>query len=267
MDTDRLDRLGGVVLLFEGDSPFEGCRRLDPRSVREIVDKLDNVSISLDPRDNAEWQQDDPDPAQSMEWLELLIGGMTFDLIGLAPGRTVNIPEIRHWVDLPEGTSLTNFAGLCVLPGPHLAGGANTIPVVRTLFGLVAQIAAELQPQLRMICWPPAAMATTPEFFRVHAESWQNSGPFPYQLLAGYKQMSDGALQSEGLSFFTGQEIRIEPESVGDYATATQLAGRLVQQLAQHGPLTRSEEVMAPDGGQMRLVPSGNGKFVRVWRS
>lgn len=202
-----------------------------------------------------------------MDWVELLISGMTFDLVGLAPGQTINIPEIRHWVDLPEGTINTPFEALCLMPGPHVAGGANTIPVVRTLFALVAKLAAELQPHLRMICWPPAALAARPEFFRAHAESWTDGGSFPSRLLAGYKQMSDGALQSEGLAFFTGQEIRIEPQSVGDISIATQLAGRLVQQLAQHGPLTQSEEVVAPDGGQMRLVPSGNGKFVRVWRS
>lgn len=261
MDIDRLDRIGGVLLLFEGGE------RLDAQSVHEIVDKLDNVSISLDPRDNLDRPETHAGSGPALEWLELLIGGMTFDLVGLAPGRSVDVPDIRHWVDMPDGTIQTAFDSLFLMPGPHLAGGANTIPVVRTLFELVARFAAEAPPQLRTICWPPAAMATAPDFFRAHAENWQNGGPFPSRLLAGYKQMSDGGLQSEGLAFFTGQEIRIEPDSVGDYPTATQLAGRLVQQLAQHGPLTQSEEVIAPDGGQMRLVPSGNGKFVRVWRS
>lgn len=261
MDTNRRDGIGGVLLLFEGG------RRLDLQSVRKIVDKLGNVSVSLDPRNTLNGHQGDQVSGQSLEWLELLINGMTFDLLGLAPGRAINIPEIRHWADLPDGMFQARFEALCLMPGPHVAGGANTIPVVRTLFALAAKLAAEMQPYLRMICWPPAALAARPEFFRTHAEIWVDGGSFPSRLLTGYKQMSDGGLQSDGLTFFTGQEIRIEPQSVGDLSIATQLADRLVQQLAQHGPLTQSEEVVAPDGGQMRLVPSGNGKFVRVWRS
>ncbi|MDZ4307967.1 hypothetical protein [Allopontixanthobacter sp.] len=261
MEIARLERVGGVLLLFESG------RRLDPESVRKIVDKSGRVSISLDPRQSPDRPAADPASDGALEWLELLIGGMTFDLVGLAPGRPVNLPDIRHRVSLPEEAIQATCEALCLVPGPHLAGGANTIPVVRTLFELIALLAADMGPQLRTICWPPAALATGPEFFRSQAESWQKSGAFPSRILAGYRQMSDGGLQSEGLAFFTGQEIRIEPESVGDCSTAVQLASRLVQQLAQHGPLTQSEEVIAPDGGQMRLVPSGNGKFVRVWRN
>lgn len=252
--------MGGVLLLFEGR------RRPDTKSVRKIVEKLDHVSISLDPSKgrNAAFS-DKSDEQQPKSWIELLHNGMTFDLVGLEPGETVNIPEIRHRIDLPDDFRETDCEAICIVPGPHLSGGANSLPVVRIMLGLVAGIASALQHP-RAIFWSPAAMMMGAELFRANAESWLNGGPFPARILTGFKQMSDGGLQSDGLAFFTGQEIRIEPDSVGDYPTATLLAARLVQQLAQHGPLTRTEEVIAPDGSQMRLEPSGNGKFVRVWR-
>ena len=201
-----------------------------------------------------------------MVWLELLSSAMTFDLVGLDPGKPVNLPEIRNRLDLAGDFRETDCEAICVMPGPHLSGGANSLPVVRVMLGLVAGLSAEL-PNARAIFWHPASMMIGPDLFRSNAESWLNGGPFPARILTGFKHMTDGGLQSEGLAFFTGQEIRIEPDSVGDYQTATLLAGRLVEQLAQHGPLSQIEEVIAPDGNQMRLEPSGNGKFVRVWRS
>ena len=191
---------------------------------------------------------------------------MTFDLFGLAPGPQVGVPLISHRMNVPDGFLETTCEAICVIPGPHLSGGTNSLPVVRVMLRLVARLAAALQP-VRAICWPPAAMLMGADFFCANARSWVNGGPFPAQVLTAFKQMSDGSLQSRGLAYFNGQELRIEPGSVGHYPTAALLAARLVQQLVPHGPLLQTEEVIAPDGSQMRLEPSGNGKFIRVWRS
>lgn len=266
MDTDRTGQLGGVLLLFEGSG------RPDLQSICEIVDKLPHMSISLDPSHTGNKagrpvvpQATAPSEGAEMLWLELLVEGLTFDLVGLAPGRPINIPEIRHRLDLSDDFLESTADALCLMPGPHLSGGVNSLPVVRVMLGLVAALTSSLSA-VRAVFWPPAGTAMGPSLFRANAESWIAGGPFPAHALIGFRPMTDGSLQTEGLAFFTGQEIRIEHESVGDYPTAIQLANRLVQQLVQHGPLTQTEEVMAPDGSQMRLQPSGNGKFVRVWR-
>lgn len=266
MDTDRIDRAGGLLLLFEGGG------RPDAPTIHAVVENFPGVSISHDPAavpqggldggSGSDAQGDQPNTT----WLELLSNGMTFDLTNLAPGCPSAIPHIRNRFDLPDDLLETARDAISLLPGPHLSGGMNSIPVVRTMLELAAGLAAGL-PQMRAICWVPAAAAIGPEIFTRSVESWVKGGPFPAQVLTGFRRMSDGGLQTEGLAFFTGQEIRIEPDSVGDFGTATQLANRLVQQLVQHGPLNQTEEVMAPDGSQMRLEPSGNRKFVRVWRS
>lgn len=261
MDTDRINRMGGVLLLFEGG------RRPDTHSIRKLVDKMDYVSISVDPLGNPNIEQAGGRVAQeAATWLELLTNGLTFDLVGLSPGTPIDVPLINHRINLPEGFLETTCEAICVMPGPHLSGGMNSLPVARGMLGLVAGLAVALQP-IRAICWPPAAMMMGASFFCANAKSWVNGGPFPAQILTAFRQMSDGGLQSKGMAHFTGQELRIEPDSVGHYPTAALLAARLVQQLAPHGPLRQTEEVIAPDGSQMRLVPSGNGKFVRVWRS
>ena len=243
------------------------------QSIRNAVEKLQRVSISLEPSETqplgeleSRSQSDVLSGEGGLHWLELLCDGLTFDLTGLAPGRSATPPEIRNRLDLPDDFRESTGEPRCILPGPHLSGGINSIPVVRVMFILIAELASTI-PAVCAIFWPPSGTMIGPEFFRATAESWDAGGAFPAQVLTAFKRMNDGGLQSEGLAFFTGQEIRIEPGSVGDHSTATQLAGRLVQQLVQHGPLSQTEEVMAPDGSQMRLEPSGNGKFVRVWRS
>lgn len=256
MDTDRTDCSTGILLLFEKGG------RPDVKSVGTAVDKLCTVLVSHDPSE----LQPQPAPNKSMDWLELLADGLTFDLINLAPNQSANIPELRNTFDCPDDFLTAECDAICLRPGPHLSGGPGSMPIVRRMLGLAAELGSEL-PTLRAIFWPPAAISIGPTSFCTNVASWVAGGQFPAQCLIGFRPMNDQALQTEGLAFFTGQELRIEPDFVGDHSTATQLAIRLVQQLVQHGPLTETEDVMAPDGSQMRLKPSGNGKFVRVWRS
>jgi hypothetical protein len=257
MDSGRVDRTGGLLLLFERSG------RPNAADVRAAVERLAGHSISHDP---SAALHDVALPQPDTSWLELLCNGMTYDLTNLAPGKSANIPDIRSSIDLPDDLFETTQDAISLLAGLHLSGGINSIPVVRMMLELAASLASVL-PRIRAVCWSPAAVVIRPEVFGQSVESWVKGGPYPAQVLTGFKKTSDGGLQIEGLAFFTGQEIRIEPDSIGDVPTATQLAGRLVQQLVQHGPLNQTEEVIAPDGSQMRLEPSGNKKFVRVWRS
>jgi hypothetical protein len=74
-----------------------------------------------------------------------------------------------------------------------------------------------------------------------------------------------GGIESRGLSYFTGQELRIEPGAAADEGQATLLALRLAGQLIYQGRLETTEQATAPNGATLRLEPSSNGRFVRVW--
>ena len=73
------------------------------------------------------------------------------------------------------------------------------------------------------------------------------------------------ALQSMGLAYFTGQELRLEADLAMDADSSTRLGLRIAEMLAHRGPLEQVELFAGPDGGTVRLEPSGNGRFVRVW--
>lgn len=91
-------------------------------------------------------------------------------------------------------------------------------------------------------------------------------GVFPAFCLAALAPTPDGGMQSEGLSLFTGQELRIEPELASDRVEAGKLAVRLLHWLYEHGRVVAPERVTVPDGPSVRLEPSPNLRFIRAWR-
>lgn len=238
----------GLALLFpRGEAPDLG-------TLEACAQASDAFAVSHIPP-----QQDRERP----HWAELLIDGLTFDIEGFAPGLPVHVPEIAFRFDCHNILEPSQLTALRLVPGPHLSGGERSMPVVRMMLRLACEISSGW-PGLVAMGWTPARSMIGPEYFRSIIGAWLDGGPFPALGVTAFKAMTDGALQSEGLDFFTGQELRIEPELAQDKAEATRLAVRLVNQLVPLGRLDGPEIVTAPDGSILRLAPSANGRFVRV---
>ena len=197
-------------------------------------------------------------------WLELLASGLTFDLTSLAPGEAAEAPACRHLFGLPDEVRHQRFEAVTLSPGPHLAGGEALVPVIRCLAWLAARLAA--LPGAQAVAWHPARCWSAPQPFRAGVQRWIEGGAFPGLSLAPLMEGPDGALQSEGLALFVGQELRIEPELAEDPAEGAKLALRLLHWLVESGPLRAMERLVGPNGEPLKLQPSANGRFVRVWK-
>lgn len=201
-------------------------------------------------------------PPQGEGWLELLSSGLTFDLSGLAPAAPLPLAEWRHAFgfsgDVPQAPCAVGL-----VPGPHLSGGKAMMPVVRTMVGLAASLAAGTQAQA--IAWHPARSLIEPALFCRIITAWLAGGAFPALGLTALARDPDGGLRSEGLAFFTGQELRIEPD-MGKSEDAARLAVRLIDALVTRGPVSAPFAMTMPDGGGLQLAPSANGRYVRAWR-
>ncbi|BDI61007.1 hypothetical protein [Qipengyuania nanhaisediminis] len=200
-----------------------------------------------------------------MVWLELLRDGLVFDLCGLAPGPSTAFPSADNRFDLDELPGAARHDALQLTPGPHLAGGERTLPVVKSMIGLARDIAHHFDG-LTAVVWPPSASAIGRRFFDSVATAWLQGGPFPALGLTAFRETLDGALQSVGLDYWIGQELRIEPPLSSDKLAATRLAVRLVNQLVLVGGLDGDERIVAPDGTRLLMRISRNGRFVRVAR-
>jgi hypothetical protein len=198
-------------------------------------------------------------------WLELLRDGLAFDLCGIAPGKPVAFPAIEHRFDLAEVPRGPLFETLQLKPGHHLAGGERTLPVAKGLVALARDLVHHF-PELVAVVWPPSASAIGRRFFESVTTAWIDGGAFPALGLTAFRESIDGALQSVGLDFWIGQELRIEQPLSVDKLAATRLGVRLINQLVLVGGIDDSERIIAPDGTRLVLRPSRNGRYIRVWR-
>lgn len=233
---------------------FPSGERPDARAVAEAFAAQPRAAISHDPGG----------AAGEEDWLELVSDGMTFDLTGLAPGDPMEDAQYTFRFDCPPDMLETRHEALRLAPGPHIAEGAGMLPIVRGHAALGALLAGALRG-VSAVGWAPAAALMGVGYFRSVTEAWLGGGPFPALALTAFRPTIDDGLQSVGLAHFTGQEVRLEPPLVADRTAATRLGVRLVNLLVGVGPLEKPDLVTGPDGAMLRLEPSPNGRFVRVF--
>jgi len=247
--------ISGASLLF---APGERPGR---QAVAALARDNPGISVSFDPAQDGDGGVG---PAEPGTWLELLAHGLTFDLAGLSPGPSAEVPPLGQAFGFPAGFDETPMEAISLRPGPHLAAGETMVPVLRTLAWLASRL-VEL-PGTRAVAWHAARCWSEPAQFSASVLRWIEGGVFPGLGLASLVSMPDGGMQSQGLALFTGQELRLEPELMANRAADAKIALRLMHWLVEHGRLEAAERLPAPDGSPLWLEPSDNGRFVRVWR-
>lgn len=251
-DIDGGGGISAASLLF---APGERPGR---QAIAALASEKASFAISHDPAEG------NGENGEAGDWLELLANGLTFDLVGLAPGHSAESPPLGQVFGLPAEFDSWRMEAITLRPGPHLTAGGAMPPVVRSLAWLAAQLA--WLPGVRAIAWHPARSVSEPAHFRDSVLRWIEGGVFPGLGLASLAPMADGGMQSQGLALFTGQELRLEPELTEDRAAGAKIALRLMHWLIEHGPVEGEERLTGPDGRPLRLEPSANGRFVRAWR-
>lgn len=231
--------------------------------MRDFAQQRGGFGISFDPALDGDSGDDATDSA-GRTWVELLANGLTFDLVGLAPGPPAEAPPCVHAYGLAANADATGLEAVSLYLGPHLAGGHTLPPVVRSQAWLAAALSAI--EGVQAVAWQPARSWCGAQYFRDGVLRWVEGGVFPGLGLTALAVTPDGGMQSEGLALFAGQELRIEPELVADKAAAAKIGVRLIDYLVVAGPLDAPQRLTGPEGQALRLEPSANGRFVRVWR-
>lgn len=260
----------GVFLLFAAG------KRPNRTAIIEFAEQQSAVSISHDPLnsqplqlatvdgEDADPQNDTSTDQEKRIWVEILRNGLTFDLEGLKPGIACEFPTPDHIFDLARVPGRAQFEAVRLVPGQHLTGGEAAMPVVKGMVALARDLTHHFD-DLAAVVWPPASSAIGRRYFESVITAWDEGGPFPALGLTAFRESVDGALQSVGLGYWIGQELRIEQPISADKVSATRLGARLINQLVLIGGLEESERVVAPDGMRLVMRPSANRKFIRVF--
>lgn len=202
------------------------------------------------------------EPPADEGWVEALITGLSFDLAGLSPKAPDPMPELAHEFGFDARCDATQWDPVYLRPGPHLAGGENMLPVVRAAVALAGAVAADSGAQA--VAWLPARTVMSPGYFAEATRDWLARGPFPGLGLTALAQGADGALTSEGLTFFVGQEIRVAADAGATPGARAKLALRLIDRLVESGALTTAIPLTGPDGEALVATPSSDGAVVTL---
>lgn len=202
------------------------------------------------------------DEAGESCWLELLANGLAFDLQRLAPGQPRTLPGFLYQYDLPGNFDPTAYEAVTLEPGPHLEGGESLPPVVRSQMALGVGLCA--LPGIAAVGWEPARALNSPAHFCRSVTRWLEGGVFPALGLTALAEQPGGAMHTEGLGFFIGQELEIAPELAGDKVAAARLALRLVHELVEAGGIVATEGATGPDGERLLLDVLEEGRLIRV---
>ncbi len=239
---DAQGRAGGLVLLVDvGVRPTAA-------DVRNLIAEFDRTSVSFDP----EREGRGPVKDEEEHWLELLRDGLTFDLLGLSPGPGVNAPEPRHSFGSSTNFDDTALVAIGLFPGPHLAEGAHTLPVVRTLLALGSQLARALEG-VRQVVWTPAGCVLEASLFERLVNAWLDGGAFPAPGLVGFELSGDGSLKTDGLAFFLQRELLLDPQCCTDEVAASRLASRIIHEVIGLAVADMPEVLEIPGGPDVSL--------------
>ena len=233
----------GVLVL-----KFPIGRRPDATTLNNAVKKLEFVSVLHSSSD-----QDEP--------IELLSEGMIFELYGICPAQAATF---EYFPSDPGELALNARSDAIVLaPGPHIAAGVNTVPILRRFMEIGAAL-SDMLPHLEAIRFKPSACDLPPADFVAAIKCWSNGGNFPVPAMISFKSTLDEAFQSRGLAFHNGQELRLEPDTVEELADPLSLGNTLINFLVQRERLSNAEVFTDGDGASYMMKPSANGKTIRV---
>lgn len=198
------------------------------------------------------------DSGEDAGWAEMLVTGLTFDVAGLAPGAGEAAPTIAHRFGLASDYVGARLEAVVIRPGAHLAGAAAMLPVVRACVALGAALATHTGAAA--VVWIPARTAMAPDYFASVIGDWLGGGAFPALGLTALVPGESG-MTSEGLTFFTGQELEVAGR---DLEHAGRIAVRMLHTLVSHGALVAPTRLAGPEGESLLAEPSGDGSRVRV---
>lgn len=190
----------------------------------------------------------------------MLSAGLTFDLTGLRP-MTAPLPAIAHRYGLAADFAPHAMEAITIVPGEHLRGGEAMTPVVRAMAGTACDLARATGAAA--LVWHPARSAMAVEVFARAVAGWLDGGAFPAIGLTALVVDTDGTLRSEGLAFFTGQELSIRL-SPGTPRQAAGIAVRLIDTLVDAEPLRERREFTGPDGERLIAEPSSDYAVIHI---
>jgi len=249
---------------------FDKGEALDIGAIRSFVEATINTFISVEQLRNADAKpvlasNVDAQNRSSLHALsvQLLHGGLTFDLVFSSDGQDDALESDLVTFDCDWPLETGPVSTLQLRPGQHIGSGANSLPILRSFMELARDFVLHFG-QIAAVIWPPANSVIGRRYFESSISAWLERGIFPPLGLVAFHEAANGEFHSQGLDYFTGQELRIGAGLMEDPASPSSLSARLISQLVLSGRAIERQELIAPNGHRVSLTPTAGGKIIVV---
>lgn len=138
--------------------------------------------------------------------------------------------------------------GLEIGLGDHVAGGERVPAIVQALLGAAENLGSSLDAVATI--WQPADIVSGFEYFSGAVTDYLAGGSFPVLALVSFKAGPDGAIDSKGLAFLSGQELHVLPASM-DQADLMRRVVRVVHDIAVNGPMSEPARLSGIEPGEI----------------
>ncbi len=204
-----------------------------------------------------------PSQYQSRDRLEVMTGGMGFELIHYSAeeiSQNLSIADLEHiFCEAPE----KRLAGIGIKPGKDIGAARHSDTVNRALLKLARYVGQSVNA--RTIVWRPAGLHVGFDYFVGSTDHYISGGPFPVLSQIAISETAKGEFETSGLSYFSGQEIRItSPDGYEPNEVVKRLV-RIAHDIATNGKIEKKIETDGFVRGEKLLItPQTDGSMVEV---
>lgn len=146
--------------------------------------------------------------------------------------------------------------------GNHVAGGERAPAIVQAMLGMAQKLGSSLGAVAAI--WHPADVISGFTYFSDAVTDYLAGGTFPVLALVNFKAEGDGAINSKGLAFLSGQELQIMPAGM-DQIELMRRVVRVAHDIAVNGPMRAPSRLTGLEPGEiLELEPLPEGGVLKM---
>ncbi|HEY9093186.1 hypothetical protein [Parasphingorhabdus sp.] len=204
-----------------------------------------------------------PSQYENLDRLRAVTSGMAFDLVHYSADeitQSLADTDLQHiFCETPE----KQLSGIGIALTEHISAAKSDGTINRALLDLARHIGHSIKAS--SIIWRPAQLHIGFDYFIGAIDHYIAGGPFPVLVQVAITQLPDGKMQTSGLSYFAGQEIRISAPS--DYAPneVVKRLVRIIHDIATNGKVEEEAVIDGFNAGErLSITPVENGQSVEI---
>lgn len=198
-----------------------------------------------------------------IEAIEAVLAGLSFTLTYHRAEEARQFFSEGKWDPIFYSPPKQPLPAIGISLSDHIISAKHDSTVNRTLLQLARIIGEALEA--KSVVWQPAKLHIGFEYFAEATRQYSDGGPFPVLVQIAISESADGIFQTSGLSYFSGQEMRLSAPL--DYPP-NQVIKRLVRiahDIASNGKIDTPIETEGFVPGEMlSLTPSSDLAFVDI---